>query len=691
MEESAVKQIADNHREVRGIQDDQEMMVAVAFTNPYEVRQLKCFHSVLHIDCTADTNKEGRPLLTITSKDSNGKMFTGLRCFMPNEQAWAFQWLFLTVFPALFGPHASFLPKLSVIVTDGDKTMIEQLEIAIARFFPPNVYRIRCSWHIIDRGWSTQVKLPLGGFSRRKRAAHLVGRKRKAHVPLTDAKRLARTFYFWMFSWAQPRYCLSREEYNVSKALFLYVLRTTDVTDILGEDATKTIISFARNFVFPHEEHFCYFLRKDKFHLDSHTNCGHEGTNNGLKHGAAPVQPQNRIDRAAQTLSFNADVKSVETKILMEQKLSTKSLWSNSPTSNSVTDICESMLMFEWNEGCSRRKVFRTSHHRWIVIHENSLDESPTQETDEEDEWKDWCDDESENSEASDMEKNQIPHLSTSPTNNDRKSFIPRFRRAYDVNVCSSDNVFVCSCNLQKSMGIPCRHISSVVHSEPSLLKTYPNGFPLNSVSVFWYAVYYRYGVSNSPKYQAIRDVLKQLMANDTKGLRCPDDLESLELYQSSEEVIAALELLSSHAAIRVANYKLHQVHSATGYNTDRNLPSRYAANSIPAGLSQASHLPDDSDEWPDFSINDHYEDEDEFDRAGKSVAQEFRSLFFECADAIARSENVAELKHKWHNSLQQILVEARSSVNTGDIPKGSRVSMIPANSRRTKTHGTNY
>jgi hypothetical protein len=50
------------HRTARNIRDDKEMVVGLAFTTPAEIRQFCLFHTVLHIDATADTNNENRPL-----------------------------------------------------------------------------------------------------------------------------------------------------------------------------------------------------------------------------------------------------------------------------------------------------------------------------------------------------------------------------------------------------------------------------------------------------------------------------------------------------------------------------------------------------------------------------------------------------------------------------------------------------
>jgi hypothetical protein len=195
------------------------------------------------------------------------------------------------------------------IVTDGDSQEISQLDDAIA-FFLPEAYRIRCSWHIIDRGWNKKVKVALGGKSRKKRALASLGQPRQKAAPLTELNKTARTTYRWMFSWAQPSYCETEEEYFLSKALFMKFVASRQVREVLGSGVGEAIIKFARETVIPQEERMAYYKRHGLFHLEAHTNCGHEGTNNGMKHCATPVMPQNcLLDRAVQTLHLNATMK----------------------------------------------------------------------------------------------------------------------------------------------------------------------------------------------------------------------------------------------------------------------------------------------------------------------------------------------------------------------------------------------
>jgi hypothetical protein len=93
-EERDMLRVVSDHRRLLPISDSQEMMVGIAYAMPYEVKQFHLFNVCLHIDATANSNKKGRPLVTVSSKDSYGKMFIVLRAFLPNEQSWSYKWFF---------------------------------------------------------------------------------------------------------------------------------------------------------------------------------------------------------------------------------------------------------------------------------------------------------------------------------------------------------------------------------------------------------------------------------------------------------------------------------------------------------------------------------------------------------------------------------------------------------------------
>jgi hypothetical protein len=89
-----LQSFAKSHQPQLGVEYTQDLMIGCAWTIPAEKCLFKTFSEVLHIDCTADTNQEDRPFLTITGRDSNGNMSTIIRAYLPNERAWVFCWFF---------------------------------------------------------------------------------------------------------------------------------------------------------------------------------------------------------------------------------------------------------------------------------------------------------------------------------------------------------------------------------------------------------------------------------------------------------------------------------------------------------------------------------------------------------------------------------------------------------------------
>jgi hypothetical protein len=677
-EEQEMLKVVTDHRQALKISDSQEMMVGIAYAMPFELKQFDLFHVCMHIDATADSNKEGRPLVTLSSKDSYGKMFLILRCFMPSEQSWAYKWLFQTVLPALLGKEV--LQKISIIVTDGDSQEIGQLEDAVRNFFP-NAYRIRCSWHIIDRGWNKNVKASLGGFARKKRPLHLRGKLRRKPPPLTGLNKTARTIYRWMFSWAQPSYCETKEEYICSKALFLMFVQSKQVKDILGIPTVEAIIAFARENVFPHEDRFCYYKRHDLFHLETHTNCGHEGTNNGMKNCSSPVLPQNKLDRCIKTLDMNAKMKAANTSIMLCQKANSTKSWSDSPTAGHVTDPCESMLLTEWRNA-SDWTAYRVSQIRWLVVHR--ADRTPSQLN----YWED--DDDSDDSDSDSSEESETE----ADKEDTDKTFgpLPRYSRVYEINL-SEANIFVCSCCHQPRMGMPCRHVASVILGNHSILGDAPKGFPLSAVGVFWWNQYYLYGVSDKPDHQKTRDALIALSENDTKGVGCPSTIND---FDSSTDICPehVYELFHRPATGRLLNYDCSTAVNALQMIVDRNNPNVFQED-VPVGLSQRSHLPteDENDsfrgEWDgnwEQGIEELSDDE-EYDHTRKSLSREWN----ECTEAIHNSRLKQCLEDKFRTFLRDTTVEARASAYVASSSKGQRVSMLPASSKRQKTHGTKH
>ena len=106
------------------------------------------------VDTVEKTNNEKISLLTVGGKDSNGKMFIFLRCFMPNQQRWMFCWIFSLFMPSLISKK--LLEKVRIIISDGDSLFSTQVDNAIRPYFK-NTKHFRCGWHLIHKGWERHV------------------------------------------------------------------------------------------------------------------------------------------------------------------------------------------------------------------------------------------------------------------------------------------------------------------------------------------------------------------------------------------------------------------------------------------------------------------------------------------------------------------------------------------------------
>jgi hypothetical protein len=145
-------------------------------------------------------------------------------------------------------------------------------------------------------------------------------------------------------------------------------------------------------------------------------------------------------------------------------------------------------------------------------------------------------------------------------------------------------------------MGMPCRHIAAVCISNITILGNDPNGFPLSSVRIFWWNQYYLYGLSKRKDHQKSKEVLIALASNDTLGHRCPEGLDCPTTFACPEEVFESFHKKAIH---RLLNYTSTVALGAVRLMQDRNNPKRIT-EPVPAGLSQVSHLPSDSEDLDD-------------------------------------------------------------------------------------------
>ena len=151
----------------------------------------------------------------INGKDTSSNTFTILRVFLPNQQMWTFRWVFCVLFPQIYDNH--ILSKIQVFITDGDSQETSQLDNAIDSFFP-QAKRIRCGWHIVNRGFLANVEGPRS-----------FPKNMKIHYD-----NLRNICFSWIYSFMKAGYCETKYEYKVSKHLFMSFLGNPKLSQGLG-------------------------------------------------------------------------------------------------------------------------------------------------------------------------------------------------------------------------------------------------------------------------------------------------------------------------------------------------------------------------------------------------------------------------------------------------------------------------
>ena len=89
-EKSDFDHFIKSHRNAFSVQHNKSLFIGLAWVIPMEQKLFHHFPEVICVDTTSHTNKDKRPLLTVSGRDTHGKMFIILRAFLPNERAWVF-------------------------------------------------------------------------------------------------------------------------------------------------------------------------------------------------------------------------------------------------------------------------------------------------------------------------------------------------------------------------------------------------------------------------------------------------------------------------------------------------------------------------------------------------------------------------------------------------------------------------
>ena len=144
-------------RKIRGMRlQGSKYLLSLAWMLYTAFEMLQTHPYVIGVDEIEKTNKDDRPLFTAVSRDANKKNIPWFQCFMPNKRLWAYQWLFLSVFPKLL--PQSVRDRVQVIMSDNCHECVSTIDRAISNDIFKNAVHRLCAWHVIDRNYVKPCK-----------------------------------------------------------------------------------------------------------------------------------------------------------------------------------------------------------------------------------------------------------------------------------------------------------------------------------------------------------------------------------------------------------------------------------------------------------------------------------------------------------------------------------------------------
>jgi hypothetical protein len=144
-------------------------------------------------------------------------------------------------------------------------------------------------------------------------------------------------------------------------------LKSDVVKSIFRDDGGEKLMHFICVTIIPHEQSFCFYLRKGVRHFGTTTNSGHKGTNNAIKSGPSGVLSQHQIDKSAK---IQVDRDCTQFDLYRRHCAATllgTGTWSSSRTENHLTLPAEFMLKFA-NQECDNYASWRISKDKWLVV-----------------------------------------------------------------------------------------------------------------------------------------------------------------------------------------------------------------------------------------------------------------------------------------------------------------------------------
>ena len=508
--------------------------------------------------------------------------------------------------------------------------------------FSPTICRVRCGWHVIDRGWQRH------------------GPSSRNYEDKVAFKEISSIVRKWMYSWCSCS-VETEQEYIISKSLFEKYIYSKSVTDRLSTDYSKVVLNFFRLYVEPVLSNMLFYKRKHIRHFDNYSNVKIEATFSSIKNSCTPVTPGTGLHNSVVLLS-NMGERNCGKKMKEQTKeLISKKTWSTLSCADEVNHRCEQILSKEWSTRSSYRSC-RIAFNQWLVTYNPNI-----------------------------SNHNEFEYTSSVHSN----YIYPRFKRIRKVSV-NNNNTFSCSCMMFERFGIPCRHIFHVLSSFPNYKEPRPH-----DVSVIYWKLYGHYAgrKSNNTITKKLIQQIQTLRENDIAG---PSYSESL--YLNDTKICSKIPPeFQNYNVIECRNYDIREymehkqmLYTPSGYGISMSIIKEKSDIDSEEEKSIYRNVNVEDKVNDDFDKNAMIMEQNLLNNSipsKKNAYGELNPIF---------KELVSHLQNKSQTDINRVktlliseLNKIQNTYNASDITKvshkGTFVSSHANYVKKRKTHGTDY
>ena len=193
------------------------LFISVAWTVLPVFRLFLLCPEVIWCDVTSHSNNKGFHLLTFSCRVSINKQVVFLWIWIPNQQRFSFRWVFQHALNILIPKFHR--DRVRFIMKDGDNQQRNEVLMALKQIFP-NALEGGCGYHVVHCTWCKYVP----------KVATLQRRYQE------NFKKISSHILRWVYSWMQPSFVESSEEYKISKFLLIQFISSKSVLRAVGDN-----------------------------------------------------------------------------------------------------------------------------------------------------------------------------------------------------------------------------------------------------------------------------------------------------------------------------------------------------------------------------------------------------------------------------------------------------------------------